>query len=136
MDFIYDLVGHRSSATYDNHSFAYSICATSVSEATRLINAYDNVIGTDAQNICKVSYCYVYKLTGGYSEDNKEYRTIKDMVDALRIIVAKNQNGGVLNSAFLERSEDPSTTMIAVMASSISVVAAAGFVLLKKKKTF
>ncbi len=134
LEFIYDLVGHRGNASYDNHSFDYSICATSVSEAERLINAYDNVIGAGAQAICEISYCYVYKLTGGYNETNKEYRTISDMVDALRLIVEKNSNNGSPANALVNNTSGSDTTMVAILSSFTALVTVGGFFFIRKKK--
>lgn len=135
MEFLYDLISHRGSATYDNYTFNYSICATSPEDAYNLVTKYDG-FSSDIKTLLTSATVRTYNVEGEYGEgdENKAYAAVSDMVDALRVVAAKYNGGGSgLNNNLGFGFSNNSITIIIIIASSLVLITVAGCFLIKRK---
>lgn len=129
----FDAVSHRGAATYNNYNFAYSVCATSASDAQNIINAYDGS-SSSVKNILNTVKVNVYDVSGTLSEYTKTDLQISKVVDAMRIIVAKNGGGSSSNFISISWKDNQAIIAVVLIGSIVMFTSVGAFFLLKKKK--
>ena len=134
LDFLYDLVAHRGGATYDGFGFAYSICATDPVVADELAKTYDG-FSDSIKTLLSKAQLNTYSLEGAHAEGNKAYANVADMVETMKIIVAKNKGLGGANQVLggLQESNN-AATLITVALVSLASIALGGFFVFHKKR--
>ncbi len=135
--FLFDLVSHRGEATYDNYVFDYSICHTSVDDATELVGRYEGFAAgvlsiLNDENTTLFSYD-VSGPTYGEDDEHKTYHTIPQVVNALKIIIEKDTSG---DASSLIRIGDATTNVpfVVIIISSIALVSVLGVALMIKRR--
>lgn len=134
--FLYDLISHRGTASYDDHSFAFSICATSPEDAYYLVQRYDGFTNS-IKTLLESATVKTYDMKKEYGEgdESKAYAEIEDMVDALRVPASKyNPGSGSRVLLNLSGQTQIVEVIIIVAVSALSLLALGGFFFIRKRK--
>lgn len=126
----YEAVSHRGGATYELVNLNFSICATSYDDALAIVNSFDSASSSVKAVLANVN-CEVYDVSTTVSESTKKFLSISEIVDGLRIVVAKKASSSMSLPTVVNKENTP---IIIIVAISLAVLTVGSFFVIRKRR--